>query len=474
MSTRSTLVAQDSHFLHPWHPFDYYQDTGPSFMLEGKGCHLYDEAGNAYLDAVGGLWCTNIGMGRQEMADAIAQQAVKLCYGNPFGNLSNRPAAELSAKLVALAPPHLGHVFYGGGGSDVLDSAFRIIQYYQNCRGKRQKKHFIARDRAYHGTTYAMASMGAIPGNRPKDLDFITDTIHHISAPYYYRNASPGMTEEEYTASLVKEFIAKIDELGGPEKVAAFYAEPVMGGGGVIPPPRGYLQRMAQVCKDNDILFVADEVVTGFGRLGHWFASKGEYNIDADIIAVAKGLTSGYQPLGAGLLSNAVWSVISEYGKGRVLPNGYTYSAHTVACAAALKNIEIFEREKILAHVMEVGAYFEQQLKTLSDLGIVGDVRGVKFMMGIEFVADKKSKALFPDSAGVAMRMLNAATANGCSIDRPCCNEPVAFRRSIAIASVSAFVNCGTAREAASAAATAWVCSAGERPRVRSRFCVAW
>ncbi len=413
MDTIQSLPAQDAHFLHPWHPFDYYRDQGPNFMVEGRGCHLYDAAGKAYLDAVGGLWCTNIGMGNREMADAIAQQAVKLCYANPFGNLSSVPAAELSAKLAQLAPPHLGHVYYGGGGSDVLDSAFRIIQYYQNCRGKRQKKHFIARDRAYHGTTYAMASMGAIAGNRSADLDFITDTIHHVSAPYYYRNAAEGMTEEEYTDSLIQEFTRKIDQLGGPEKVAAFYAEPVMGGGGVIPPPKGYLPRIAKVCRDNDILFVADEVVTGFGRLGHWFASKGEYGVDADIIAVAKGLTSGYQPMGAGLLSDGIWSVMSEYGKGRVLTNGYTYSAHTVACAAALKNIEIFERERILEHVMDVGAYFEKQIKGLADLEIVGDARGVKFMMGVEFVANKKTKELFPDSAGIAMRITRASLKRG-------------------------------------------------------------
>jgi putrescine---pyruvate transaminase len=413
MTFENTAVAQDSHFLHPWHPFDYYKDHGPSFMVEGKGCHLYDENGKAYLDAVGGLWCTNIGMGRQEMADVISEQAVKLCYANPFGNLSSLPAAHLSAKLAELAPKHLGHVYYGGGGSDVLDSAFRIIQYYQNCRSKPQKKHFVARDRAYHGTTYAMASMGGIASNRSTDLDFITETIHHISAPYYYRNAAPGMTEEEYTDSLVKEFTAKIDQLGGPDKVAAFYAEPVMGGGGVIVPPKGYLQRMGRVCKDNDILFVADEVVTGFGRLGHWFASASEFGLEPDIIAVAKGLTSGYQPLGAGLLSDQIWSVISEYGRGRVLTNGYTYSAHTVACAAALKNIEIFERERILAHVMDVGSYFEEQIKTLSDLDIIGDVRGLKFMMGIEFVSNKRTKDLFPESAGIAMRITKASLQRG-------------------------------------------------------------
>lgn len=413
MIPNSDLREQDKSFVHPWHPFDYYREAGPSFMVEGKGCYLFDSDGRKYLDAVGGLWCTNIGAGRREMADAIAEQVLKLSYGNPFGNLSNEPAARLSAKLAELSPAHLNHVYYGCGGSDVLDTAVRFIQYYQNCRGKHRKKHLISRKLAYHGTTYATMSLGSIPTNRDAEWDFITDKVHHLSAPYHYRNCPEDVSEAEFTQSLVSEFESKIDQLGGPDCVAAFFAEPVMGGGGVIPPPQGYLQRMFEVCRANDILFVADEVVTGFGRLGHWFASEGEFGIQPDIIATAKGLTSGYQALGAGFLSDAIWDVLSEPGSGRMLTNGFTYSGHTVSCAAALKNIEIFEREDILANVHSVGKYFEEQIKTLADLDIVGDVRGIKFMMGIEYVSDKKTKQLFPPAVGIGSRITKETLSRG-------------------------------------------------------------
>ncbi|MFN0043937.1 MAG: aminotransferase class III-fold pyridoxal phosphate-dependent enzyme, partial [Alphaproteobacteria bacterium] len=413
MRTEAQLRNMDASFIHPWHPFDYLRENAPAFVNSAKGCHLYDASGKRYFDAVGGLWCTNIGAGREDMAKAIYDQVLKLSYGNPFGNLSHEPAVELSEKLASLAPSHLNHIYYGCGGSDVIDSAVRMIHYYQNIRGKHKKKHLISRKNSYHGTTYVTQSMGAIATNRDVQWDFITDWIHHVRAAYTYRDCPDGATEEEYTEILVKDFEDKIAELGGPDHVAAFFAEPVMGGGGVLPPPRTYLNRMAQVCRENDILFVADEVVTGFGRLGHWFASEGEFGIKPDIIATAKGLTSGYQPLGAGFVSDEVWEVLAEPGSGRVMSNGFTYSAHTVACAAALKNIEIIETENIFNNVDTVGRYFQEQIETLEEFEIVGDARGIKFMMGIEYVSNKTSKAHFPAEVGIAARVAKEAYARG-------------------------------------------------------------
>ncbi|MBY4677773.1 aminotransferase [Marinobacterium arenosum] len=400
------------HHLHPWQVFDVFREEGALPIVEGRGNYIFDANGKRYFDAVGGLWCNNIGLGRKEMAETIAEQAYRLSYASPFVDLTNAPAAELAAKLAELAPASLNHVFFTCGGSTAVDTAFRLIHYYQNCRGKHDKKHVISRLNAYHGTTYASMSIGGKPGDHPPEFDFISDTIHHLGYPNHYR-APEGMSEAEFVDSLVQEFEDKIAELGGPDKVAAFFAEPIMGAGGVIVAPDGYLQRMYEVCKENDILYVSDEVVTAFGRLGHWFASEEEFGIQPDIITCAKGLTSGYQPLGATIFSDEIFAVLNAPDSGRCFAHGFTYSGHPVACAAALKNIEILEREQLLENVKEVGPYFEQQLKTLEDLPIVGQVRGRKFMMCVEYVADKNSKALFPEELDIGKRVSNQADARG-------------------------------------------------------------
>jgi len=411
--TKAIIEKDKAHHLHPWQIFDVFRDEGALPIVKGDNCYIYDSDGRKYFDAVGGLWCNNIGLGRKEMADAIAAQAYQMSYASPFVDLTNIPATELAAKLAELAPDNLNHVFFTCGGSTAIDTAFRMIHYYQNCRSKYNKKHIIARKNSYHGTTYAAMSIGGKPGDHPPEFDFISDIIHHISYPNYYRCEVEGMTEEAFVDSLVKEFEDKIEDLGGADNVAAFFAEPIMGAGGVIVAPDGYLQRMFEICKKNDILFVADEVVTAFGRLGHWFASEDEFGIKPDMITSAKGLTSGYQPLGALLFSDEIWDVLNEKDSGRYFAHGFTYSGHPVACAAALKNIEIMEKEQLLENVNEVGPYFEQQLKTLEELPIVGQVRGRKFMVCVEYVADKATKVLFPEELDIGKRISNNADKLG-------------------------------------------------------------
>ncbi len=408
-NTQAITEKDKAHHLHPWQVFDVFREDGALPIVKGEGCYIYDSDGRKYFDAVGGLWCNNIGLGRKEMAEAIAEQAYKMSYASPFVDLTNVPAAELAAKLAELAPGPLNHVFFTCGGSTAVDTAFRMIHYYQNCRGKHEKKHIISRINSYHGTTFASMSIGGKPGDHPPEFDFISDTIHHLSYPNYYRCAKPGMSEEAFVDSLVKEFEDKIAELGGADKVAAFFAEPIMGAGGVIVAPEGYLKRMHAICKANDILYVSDEVVTAFGRLGHWFASEDEFDIVPDMITSAKGLTSGYQPLGALLFSDEIWDVLNAEDSGRCFAHGFTYSGHPVACAAALKNIEILERDKLLENVKDVGPYFEQQLKTLEDLPIVGQVRGRKFMVCVEYVSNKKTKELFPEELDIGKRVSNNA-----------------------------------------------------------------
>jgi putrescine aminotransferase len=400
-----------AHFVHPWTLFDSFASEGSLVIAEGLGVFLKDSNGKRYIDGVGGLWCTNIGLGRDEMADTIAAQVKRLAYSNPFVDMTNAPASELAFRLAALAPGDLNHVIYGSSGSAAIDTAYRLIQYYQNCRGRRKKKHVIARKEGYHGSTFLAMSIGGKTMDRVPEFDFLTDTIHHVSCPNYYR-APEGMTERAYLDFLVDELEQKILTIG-PDNVAAFFAEPIMGAGGVIVPPLGYNRSTWEVCKKYDVLYVADEVVTAFGRLGHWFASKDVFDIEPDIITCAKGMSSGYLPIAATIFSDAIYGVISEVGQGRCFTHGFTYAGHPVCCAAALKNIEILARDKILEHVREIGQYFQSRLATLADCPLVGDVRGAQLMLCIENVACKETKEVFPDSIGIGKRISNACEQRG-------------------------------------------------------------
>ncbi|MCU1748075.1 aminotransferase [Pseudomonas sp. 6D_7.1_Bac1] len=405
------VKADKAHYMHGYHVFDEHQEQGALNIVAGDGAYIYDTEGNRFLDAVGGMWCTNIGLGREEMALAIADQVRQLAYSNPFSDMSNAVAIQLCEKLASLAPGDLDHVFLTTGGSTAVDTAYRLVQFYQNSRGKPQKKHVIARYNAYHGSTCLTMSIGNKAADRVPEFDYAHDKIHHISNPNPYR-APKGMSEAQFLEFLVQEFEDKILTLGA-DNVAAFFAEPIMGSGGVIIPPKGYLLRMWEVCQKYDILFVADEVVTSFGRLGKFFASYDVFGVQPDIITTAKGLTSAYLPLGACIFSEGIWKVIAEPGKGRCFSHGFTYSGHPVCCTAALKNIEIIERENLLAHVDTVGSYLEQRLSTLRDLPLVGDVRCQKLMACVEFVADKDTKALFADEVNIGERIHIRAQAKG-------------------------------------------------------------
>lgn len=410
-STADIVERDRKHFIHPYQVFDTYLVDDVLPIERGAGARLVDSEGRSYIDAVGGMWCTNIGLGRDEMADAIADQVRQLTYANPFTDMTTIPAGLLCEKLASLAPGDLNHVFLSTGGSTAIDVAYRMIQFYQFARGKPEKRHVLSRVDAYHGTTYAASSIGGKPADRVPGFNYIDDTIHHLSSPNFYRYGE-GRTEQEFADDLVAEFQAKVDELGA-DQVAAFFAEPIMGSGGVIMPPADYLQRLWQICRDNDIVYVSDEVVTGFGRLGEWFASESVFGIMPDIITSAKGLTSGYLPLGATIVSDKIYDVIAEPGHERYFAVGYTYSGHPVSCAAALKNIEIIEREGLLDHVKQIGPYFQQQLRTLTDLPMVGEVRGLHLMACVVFVEDKATKRNYPEELDVGKLVANACEPKG-------------------------------------------------------------
>jgi len=400
------------HYFHPWTDFATFKEEGSLILAEAEGAYVRDAQGNRYLDGIGGLWCVNIGYGREEMAQALAAQARQMVYYSSFGHHTSVPAAQLAAKLAALSPGTLNHVFYGSGGSVANDTAVRMIHFYFNRLGKPAKKKIITRHDGYHGSTYLTMSMTGVAFDHD-GFDLVGgDLIHRISAPNVYRRPD-GMSVDTFCDHLVAELDAKIQELG-PENVAAFFAEPVMGAGGVVVPPPGYQARMAEVCRRYGVLYVADEVVTAFGRLGHFFASEAVFSMIPDIITCAKGLTSAYAPLSATLISDALYDVLSvPQAKGAMFTHGFTYSGHPVCCAAGLKNIEIMEREDICGHVRTVGPYFEARLRTLLDLPIVGDVRGSHFMLCVENVADKATKAVFEPELKIGHRIAAACERRG-------------------------------------------------------------
>ena len=400
------------HHLHPWTDFSTFREKGSLILADAEGAYVSDAEGNQYLDGIAGLWCVNVGYGRREIAQAMAEQAEKMVYYSSFGHHTSIPAAELAHKLASLAPGNLNHIQFGTGGSMANDTAIRMIHFYFNRLGKYSKKKIITRHDGYHGSTYLAMSMTGVAFDH-QGFDIIEDgLIQRISAPNTYRRPE-GMSESEFCDALVKEFEDKINELGA-ENVAAFIAEPIMGAGGVIVAPDGYHVKMKKVCEQNEILYVADEVVTAFGRLGHFFASEDVFNMVPDIITSAKGLSSAYAPLSATILSDAFYDVISvPQADGAMLTHGFTYSGHPVCCAAALKNIEIIEREDLCGHIREVGPYLEQQLATLNDLDIVGDVRGSHFMMCVENVANKETKELLAPEVQVGNRIADACEKRG-------------------------------------------------------------
>ena len=382
----SEIHEKDKLILHPYEDLKYRGSYNRKLIIKSENIYLYDEDGKRYIDGPGGMWCNNIGHGNKEIGEAIKKQIEKMDYCSPFSE-STEVSAELASVLSELSPGDLNTVFFTSDGSTANETALRFVMYYNNLLGKKEKKHIITRDRAYHGSTYLT---GSITGkDREKNnFDFEKNFIHHLGSPNPYRRKE-NQSEQEFCDEKVKEFEDKILEIG-PKKVAAYIAEPVLASGGCIIPPKNYIKRFWEICKKYDVLYIADEVVTGFGRLGYFFSSQEEFGIIPDIITTAKGITSGYIPLGAVLISDKLIKNISK--ESSMFFHGFTYSGHPASCAAALKNIEILKRDKILEHVIEIAPYFHDKLQELYKIPIVGDVRGMGLMAGVECVIDKKSK----------------------------------------------------------------------------------
>ncbi len=383
------IREQDRHWVHPWEDFKSLDHVERTIIAQSEGIYLHDTDGNRMIDGPAGMWCMNIGHGREEMAQAIAEQVMRMPYFSPW-SLGNPPAAELGEKLAELTPGDLNHVFFTTGGSTAVDSALRFVMYLNNCLGRPEKKHILSRQDAYHGSTYLSASCSGKTRDKT-NLDFETGFVHLLPSPNPYRRPE-GMSVEDFCDAKVADLENRILELGA-DKVAAFIAEPIMASGGVIIPPPGYHKRCLAVCRKYDVLYIADEVVTAFGRLGHWFASESVFEVIPDIITSAKGITSGYMPLGAVFISDRLVKMLgAPEAEASMFANGFTYSGHPVAAAAALKNIEIMAREGIMEHVREIGPYFQQRLRELEEIPMVGEVRGEGLMACVECVSDRDSK----------------------------------------------------------------------------------
>ena len=369
------------HFLHPWEGMEDQGAYQRTFVEGGDGIYVTSETGDKFIDGPAGMWCVQVGYGNTDIPAAMAKQALEMAYVSPFSN-SNSASAQLARELAKRSPGDLNTVFFSTGGSTAVDSAIRFIQFRNNILGKPEKKVIISRQKAYHGSTYLAASLSG----KERDKGWLDQAI---GLAYFLPNVNPyvraeGQSVEAFLEEKIADLENAIKEIGA-DKVAAFIAEPILASGGVIVPPPGYHKRCLEICRKHDVLYISDEVVTGFGRLGHWFASEDVYDIVPDIITCAKGLTSGYVPMGATLISDRLIDDISgEDSKGAVFSNGFTYSGHPVSAAAALKNIEIFERDGILEHVRAVTPLFEERLHALADLPLVGDARGQGLMGCVE------------------------------------------------------------------------------------------
>ncbi len=412
---RSNLSLEDmdrQSMFHGYTSIAQHETDGPFILDKGKGITITDQHGKEYLDAVAGLWCVNLGWGRREIIDAISAQLEKLSYYHNFTSISNEPAIRLADQILRVAPPNMSKVFFGNSGSDANDTNVKLVWYYNNLCGRPEKKKIISRELAYHGVTIGAGSLTGLPMVH-KHFDLPIANIIHVEKPDHYWNAPEGRKEPEYAKDLAEKLDARIIA-EGPDTVAAFIAEPIMGAGGVVVPPQGYFAEIQQVLKKHDVLMIVDEVICGFGRLGKWFGSY-EFDIEPDIMSLAKGLTNGYIPMSASVIGNKVWDVLESSSEEiGAFGHGFTYSAHPVAAAAGLAVFDVMERENTVEHVADVGAYFQSQLREkFLPHPLIGDVRGVGLMAAVEPVADKAAPRAFDPALKLGPRLAKLCLEEG-------------------------------------------------------------
>ena len=408
----NSIASRDiAHVLHPYTNLATHEVQGPLVLERGKGIHVYDDQGREYIEGLAGLWCTSLGFGEEALIQAAVDQMRKLPFYHVFGGKSHPAVIELAEKLKAMAPGPFAMAFFVNSGSEANDTVVKLIWYYNNAIGRPAKKKIISRQRGYHGVTVATASLTGLPGNH-RDFDLPIAGILHTDCPHYYRNAQPGESEEEFSTRLAGNLEAMILR-EGPDTIAAMFAEPVMGAGGVVVPPRGYFEKIQAVLRKYDILLVADEVICGFGRTGNMWGSQ-TFGMQPDFVTCAKQLSSAYLPIAAVLVPEKVYAaMVDQSRKIGTFAHGYTYGGHPVSAAVALRTLQIYEERNILEHVRSVIPRFQERLHRLADHPLVGEARGSGLIGAVELVADKASKRAFEPAKLVGPRCMAESQNQG-------------------------------------------------------------
>ncbi|WP_316232516.1 aspartate aminotransferase family protein [Bradyrhizobium sp. SZCCHNR1051] len=409
MLSNSLIELDRAHLVHPVASYRGHEAAGARVLKSAKGAIVTDASGHQLVDGFAGLWCVNAGYGHESIVEAAARQMRELPYATGYFSLASEPAIRLAAALAERAPGDLNHVYFTLGGSDAVDSTVRFIHYYWHARGQPQRDQFITLQQGYHGSSTVGAGLTALPAFHA-NFGVPLNWQHKIPSHYAYRNPVGSDPDAVIAASLAA-LEAKIAEIGGPERVAAFYAEPIQGSGGVLVPPDGWMKAMRERCRQHGILFVADEVITGFGRTGPLFACTDD-EIVPDFMTVAKGLTSGYVPMGAVLMSDHVYGVIADRAGAAAVGHGYTYSAHPVSAAVGLAVLDLYENG-LLENGRRAGARLLAGLRAMQDHPLVGEVRGRGLLAAVELVTDKDKKTPLPASAEPSRRIFDRAWANG-------------------------------------------------------------
>ena len=409
MNANSLEALDRRHWIHPVASWSEHEERGPTILAAGRGAYLTDSEGRELVDGFSGLWCVNVGYGQESVIEAALQQMRRLPYATGYFGFASEPAILLAARLAALTPGDLDHIFFTLGGSDAVDTALRFIRYYFNVTGRPDKKQIISLERGYHGSSSQGAGVTSLPVFHAQ-FDLPTPEQHRIASPYPYRNPV-GADGETIIAASTAALRAKVAEIGA-DKVAAFFCEPVQGSGGVIVPPPGWLRAMRETARDLDILFIADEVITGFGRTGPMFACEAE-DVVPDMLTMAKGLTCGYAPMGALAISEPIYRAIADATpRGTPVGHGFTYSGHPVSAAVALAILDLYTQGGLLQQGQAAGERLDARLSELAAHPLVGEVRSRGLLAGIEIVADKASKTRFSREARVAEKLTARSREN--------------------------------------------------------------
>ncbi|MEM7043162.1 MAG: aspartate aminotransferase family protein, partial [Pseudomonadota bacterium] len=408
MNDTASWQALDSrHHLHPFTDHQVLSAVGARIITKAEGCWLWDSDGNRILDGMAGLWCVNVGYGRTELVEAAARQMAELPYYNTFFQSATPAAVELTAKLATIAPADLRKTFFANSGSEANDTVVKLVRYFWNMQGKPEKKTIISRKLAYHGVTMAAASLSGLTPMHPQS-DLPLPGFDHIDSPYWYAEGG-DQSPEDFGRQAAEALERRLQELG-PDNVAAFIGEPIQGAGGVIIPPETYWPEIQRICQRHDVLLIADEVICGFGRTGHWWGCD-SFGITPDIMTMAKGLSSGYLPISAVMVGERVGKALAESGEEWV--HGFTYSGHPVAAAVALENIRILEDEGLAERASgPIGKAFADMLASLEDHPLVGETRSVGLIGAVELVADKAARKHFPEKQEVGVTCRDHAIRN--------------------------------------------------------------